>query len=49
MEGYQGRYLGIHGEEKGSIKKKPSKSEEIAKEKEGNIKSQKNWGKKTSL
>ena len=45
MGGYQGRYLGIHGEEKGLVKK-PSKSEEIAKEKGGNIELQKT-GKKT--
>ena len=45
MGGYQGRYLGIHGEEKGLIKK-PSKSEEIAKEKGGNIEFQKTGKKK---
>ena len=45
MEGYQGRYLGIHGEEKGLIKK-PSKSEEIAKDKGGNIEFQKTGKKK---
>ena len=48
MEGYQGRYLGIHGEEKGLIKK-PSKSEEIAKDKGGNIEFQKTGKKKNSL
>ena len=42
VEGYQGRYLVIDGKEKGSIKKEPSKSEEIAEEKGGNIEFQKN-------
>ena len=48
MGGYQGRYLGIHGEEKGLIKK-PSKSEEIAKEKGGNIEFQKTGKKKKTV
>ena len=48
MEGYQGRYLGIHGEEKGLIKK-PSKSEEIAKDKGGNIEFQKTGKKKKTV
>jgi len=41
VEGYQGRYLVIDGKEKGSVKK-PSKSEETAKGKGGNIEFQKN-------